>query len=117
MKDVQRISQAVEKAFGAERFLMERLEYNLLFRSFVGIGIGDGAWDQSVSSKNPDRLLEGDIAAKFLGAILAQARRKRLLFTDHFSVCGTLVKAWASMKSVMPEDGLKDGSSAPSTGG
>jgi transposase len=89
----------------SERLLMERLEYDLLFRWFVGIGVDDAAWDHSVFSKNRDRLLAGDIAAKFLGAVLAQSRVKKLLSTDHFSVDGTLIEAWASMKSVKPKDG------------
>ena len=89
----------------SERLLMERLEYDLLFRWFVGIGVDDAAWDHSVFSKNRDRLLEGDIAAKFLGAVLAQPKVKKLLSTDHFSVDGTLIEAWASMKSVKPKDG------------
>ena len=97
----------------SERLLMERLEYDLLFRWFVGIGIDDAAWDHSVFSKNRDRLLEGDIAAKFLGAILSRPKVKRLLSTDHFSVDGTLIEAWASMKSVKP----KDGSGAPPASG
>jgi transposase len=87
----------------SERLLMERLEYDLLFRWFVGIGVDDAAWDHSVFSKNRDRLLEGDIAAKFLAAVLAQPRVKKLLSTDHFSVDGTLIEAWASMKSVKPK--------------
>ena len=66
----------------SERLLMERLEYDLLFRWFVGLGIDDPAWDHSVFSKNRDRLLEGDIAAKFLVAILSQPKVKRLLSTD-----------------------------------
>jgi transposase len=89
----------------SERLLMERLEYDLLFRWFVGIGVDDPVWDHSTFSKNRDRLLEGDIAAKFLGAVLAQPRVKRLLSSDHFSVDGTLIEAWASMKSVRPQDG------------
>ena len=89
----------------SERLLMERLEYDLLFRWFVGIGVDDAAWEHSTFSKNRDRLLEGDIAAKFLGAVLAQPRVKKLLSTDHFSVDGTLIEAWASMKSVKPKDG------------
>jgi transposase len=89
----------------SERQLMERLEYDLLFRWFVGIGVDDAAWDHSTFSKNRDRLLEGDIAAKFLSAVLAQPRVKRLLSTDHFSVDGTLIEAWASMKSFRPKDG------------
>jgi transposase len=89
----------------SERQLMERLEYDLLFRWFVGLGIDDVAWDHSTFSKNRDRLLEGDIAAKFLAAVLAQPRVKKLLSTDHFSVDGTLIEAWASLKSFRPKDG------------
>ena len=92
----------------SERQLMERLEYDLLFRWFVGIGVDDAAWDHSTFSKNRDRLLEGDIAAKFLSAVLAQPRVKRLLSTDHFSVDGTLIEAWASLKSFRPRDGSDD---------
>ena len=84
---------------------MERLEYDLLFRWFVGIGVDDAAWDHSAFSKNRDGLLEGDIAAKFLAAVLAQPKVKKLLSSDHFSVDGTLIEAWASMKSVKPKDG------------
>jgi transposase len=98
----------------SERLLMERLEYDLLFRWFVGIGVDDPAWDHSVFSKNRDRLLEGDIAAKFLAAVLAQPRVKRLLSTDHFSVDGTLIEAWASTKSVKPKDGSDE---PPAEGG
>src|SRR6266513_2675769 len=83
----------------SERQLMERLEYDLLFRWFVGLGIDDPAWDHSVFSKNRDRLLEGDIAAKFLAIVLAQPKVKKLLSSDHFSVDGTLIEAWASIKS------------------
>jgi len=89
----------------SERQLMERLEYDLLFRWFVGLGIDDAVWDHSTFSKNRDRLLEGDIAAKFLAAVLAQPRVKKLLSSDHFSVDGTLIEAWASTKSFKPRDG------------
>jgi transposase len=89
----------------SERQLMERLEYDLLFRWFVGLGVDDAAWDHSTFSKNRDRLLEGDIAAKLLSAVLAQPRVKRLLSTDHFSVDGTLIEAWASLKSFRPKHG------------
>jgi transposase len=92
----------------SERQLMERLEFDLLFRWFVGLGVDDAAWDHSVFSKNRDRLLQGDIAAKLLGAVLAQPRVKRLLSTDHFSVDGTLIEAWASMKSFKPKDGSNE---------
>ena len=101
----------------SERLLMERLEYDLLFRWFVGIGVDDAAWDHSVFSKNRDRLLEGDIAAKFLAAVLAQPKVKRLLSTDHFSVDGTLIEAWASMKSVKPKDGSRGHGEPPADGG
>ena len=84
---------------------MERLEFDLLFRWFVGLGVDDAVWDHSMFSKNRDRLLEGAVAAKLLSAVLAQPRVKRLLSTDHFSVDGTLVEAWASMKSFRPKDG------------
>jgi transposase len=87
----------------SERQLMERLQFDLLYRWFVGLGIDDAVWDHSVFSKNRDRLLEGDVAAKFMAAVLTQPRVKRLLSTDHFSVDGTLVEAWASMKSLKPK--------------
>ena len=92
----------------SERLLMERLEYDLLFRWFVGIGVDDAAWNHSSFSKNRDRLLDGDIARKFLSAVLEQPGVKRLLSSDHFSVDGTLIEAWASMKSVRPRDGSGD---------
>jgi len=87
----------------SERQLMERLEFDLLFRWFVGLGIDDAVWDHSVFSKNRDRLLEGEIAAKFLAAILTQPKIRQLLSTEHFSVDGTLIEAWASMKSFKPK--------------
>jgi transposase len=98
----------------SERLLMERLEFGLLFRWFVGIGVDDAAWDHSTFSKNRDRLLGGDIAAKFMQAVLDQPRVKRLLSTDHFSIDGTLIEAWASMKSFKPKDGSDE---PPSDGG
>lgn len=99
----------------SERQLMERLEFDLLFRWFVGLGVDDPAWDHSSFSKNRDRLLAGEIAAKFLAAVLAQPRVKRLLSSDHFSVDGTLIEAWASMKSVKPKD--QNGDQAPPPAG
>ncbi len=98
----------------SERQLMERLEFDLLFRWFVGLGVDDTAWDHSTFSKNRERLLEGDVAAKLLSAVLSQPQVKRLLSTDHFSVDGTLVEAWASMKSFRPKDGSGD---PPTAGG
>jgi len=98
----------------SERQLMERLEFDLLFRWFVGVGVDDAVWDHSTFSKNRDRLLEGDVAAKLLGAVLTQPRVKRLLSTDHFSVDGTLIEAWASMKSFRPKNGTRG---RPASGG
>ena len=89
----------------SERQLMERLEFDLLFRWFVGLGIDDVAWDQTSFGKNRDRLLAGDVAARFLAEVLADAKIKRLLSSEHFSVDGTLIEAWASMKSFRPKDG------------
>ncbi len=89
----------------SERQIVERLEFDLLFRWFVGLGIDDAAWDQTTFSKNRDRLLAGDVAARFLAEVLADPKVKRLLSTEHFSVDGTLIEAWASMKSFRPRDG------------
>ena len=97
----------------SERQIMERLDYDLLFRWFVGLGVDDAAWDQTTFGKNRDRLLGGDIAHKFLAAVLAHPKVKRLLSSEHFSVDGTLIEAWASMKSFRP----KDGSGEPPTSG
>src|ERR1022692_4349528 len=99
----------------SERQLMERLEFDLLFRWFVGLGIDDGIWDHSVFSKNRDRLLEGEIAAKFMQAVLTQPNVRHLLSSDHFSVDGTLVEAWASMKSLKPRN-VDRGSKPPASG-
>lgn len=97
----------------SERQLMERLEFDLLFRWFVGLGVDDPVWDHSTFSKNRDRLLEGEIAAKFLAAVLAQPKVKRLLSSDHFSVDGTLIEAWASIKSFRRKDGSDNDSQGP----
>ena len=98
----------------SERQLMERLNFDLLFRWFVGLGIDDEVWDHSVFSKNRDRLLEAEISAKFLAAILTQPEVKRLLSNDHFSVDGTLVQAWASLKSFKAKN---DGEQPPPADG
>lgn len=89
----------------SERQLMERMEFDLLFRWFVGLGVDDAPWDHSSFTKNRDRLLAGEIAGKFLRAVLAQPRVKRLISSDHFSVDGTLIEAWASLKSFRRKDG------------
>jgi transposase len=80
----------------SERQLMERLEFDLLFRWFVGLRIDDAVLDHSVFSKNQDLFLEGDISAKFLVSVLALPRVKRLLSSEHFSVDGMLIKAWGA---------------------
>lgn len=92
----------------------EKSQIQALDRTQLSIGVDDAAWDHSVFSKNRERLLEGDIAAKLLSAVLAQPRAKRLLSTDHFSVDGTLIEAWASMKSFKPKDGSDE---PPADGG
>lgn len=97
----------------SERQLMERLDFDLLFRWFVGLGVDDPVWDHSVFSKNRDRLLTTQTAQELLATLLATPKIKRLLSHEHFSVDGTLLKAWASMKSFRP----KDGSGTPPDGG
>src|SRR5258708_8110257 len=92
---------------------MDRLAFVLLFVWFVGRGVDDPTWDHSTFSKNRDRLLEGEIAAKFLTAVLAQPRVKRLLSSEHFSVDGTLIEAWASLKSFRRKDGKDDRGDRP----
>ncbi len=96
----------------SERQLMEQLDYNLLFRWFVGLGIDDAVWSPTTFSKNRDRLLTGDIAAVFFEAVLLHAQTERLLSDEHFTVDGTLLKAWASHKSFQPRD-----QDPPSAGG
>ena len=88
----------------SERQLMEQLDYNLLFRWFVGLAMDDPIWDATVFTKNRDRLLQGDIAQAFFAAVLAQARHHDLLSTEHFTVDGTLLEAWASHKSFQPKE-------------
>jgi transposase len=89
----------------SERQLMEQLDYNLLFRWFVGLAMDAPVWDATVFTKNRERLLAGEIAAKFMAAVLDQKRIKALLSDEHFSVDGTLIEAWASLKSFRPKDG------------
>src|SRR4051795_6196700 len=89
----------------SERQLMQQITYNMLFRWFVGLAMDAPVWDVTVFTKNRDRLLEGDIARAFLAAILADPQVTPLLSSEHFSVDGTLIEAWASMKSFRPKDG------------
>lgn len=88
----------------SERMLMEQLDYNLLFRWFVGLNMDDEVWDATVFSKNRKRLLDGDIAREFLAAVVEQARKRELLSSEHFTVDGTLLEAWASMNSYREKD-------------
>lgn len=88
----------------SERLLMEQLDYNLLFRWFVGLNIDEKVWDATTFSKNRERLMRGDIAQAFFDAVLMQAREKNLLSDEHFSVDGTLLEAWASKKSLQKKD-------------
>ncbi len=88
----------------SERLLMEQLQYNLLFRWFVGLSMDDPVWHPTTFTKNRDRLLEGDIAARFFDAIRGQARAAGLLSDEHFTVDGTQLEAWASLKSFKQRD-------------
>ena len=88
----------------SERQLMEQLDYNLLFRWFVGLGMDDAVWSPTTFTKNRDRLLDGDIAAAFFEVVLIHADTERLLSDEHFTVDGTLLEAWASQKSFRPRD-------------
>jgi transposase len=99
----------------SERMLMEQLDYNLLFRWFVGLNMDDPVWDATVYSKNRDRLLEADIAGLFFQAVVEEARVSGLLSDEHFSVDGTLIEAWASQKSFQRKE--SDESGKPGDGG
>jgi len=87
----------------SERMLVEQLRYNLLFRWFVGLGMNEEVWHATVFTKNRDRLLEGDVARQFFGEIVRQAKQRGLISSEHFSVDGTMVEAWASQKSFRPK--------------
>jgi transposase len=94
----------------SERQLMERLNFDLLFRWFVGLGIDDPVWDATTFTKNRERLLNTEIAQEFLSALLTLPQVRKLLSREHFTVDGTLLKAWASTKSFQPKDGSGGGS-------
>lgn len=89
----------------SERLLMEELQYNLLFRWFVGLDLDAPVWDVTVFTKNRDRLLEGEVAMAFFEQVLAQAKAQRLLSDEHFTVDGTLIEAWAGQKSFKKKAG------------
>jgi transposase len=88
----------------SERQFCERLEYDLLFKWFMDLNMEDAAFDASTFSKNRERLMEHDVAGQFMQAVLAEAQRRRLLSEEHFTVDGTLLEAWASLKSFRPRD-------------
>ena len=93
----------------SERLLMEEIDYSILFRWFIGLSLDEDIWSPTVFSKNRDRLLQADVASAFFDAVLDQARGAALLSDEHFTVDGTMLEAWASLKSFQ----RKDGSSAP----
>jgi transposase len=95
----------------SNRQLVEQIHYNFLYRWFLGLGLDEKVWDHSSFTKNNDRLIGSEVAAEFLARILEQAEKKRLLSREHFTVDGTLIEAWASIKSFKPKDG------PPTTGG
>lgn len=88
----------------SERQLMEQINYNLLFRWFVGLTMDDAVWDATVFTKNRERLMQGEVAERLLDAVLEQARAKHLLSEEHFTVDGTLIRAWANRNSFHPKD-------------
>jgi transposase len=101
----------------SERMLMEQLNYNLLFRWFVGLNMDDAVWDATVYSKNRERMLKSDIARLFFEAVVEEARVMNLLSDEHFSVDGTLIEAWASQKSFQKKDNGESGKPTDSNNG
>jgi len=92
----------------SERLLMEEIDYSVLFRWFVGMNLDEPVWDVTVFTKNRNRLLEGDVAREFLCAVIAQAQAQSLTSDEHFTVDGTLIEAWASLKSLQRKDRKHD---------
>src|SRR5246127_3431781 len=88
----------------SERLLMEEIDYSVLFRWFVGTNLDEPVWDVTVFTKNRNRLLEGDVAREFLGEVVKQAQAQGLTSDEHFTVDGTLIEAWASLKSFRRKD-------------
>jgi transposase len=89
----------------SERLLMEEIDYSMLFRWFVGLNLDEEVWDATTFTKNRDRLLEAEVAKEFLAQVVAQAGKKGLTSDEHFTVDGTLLEAWASVKSFQRKDG------------
>ncbi len=96
----------------SERLLMEQLDYNLLFRWFVGLEMDDPVWDATTFSKNRERLLEADVAQAFFESVIDHAKTRGLLCDEHFTVDGTQIAAWASQKSFKRKDGKPDSTSS-----
>ncbi len=92
----------------SERLLMEEIDYSILFRWFVGLNLDDAVWDATTFTKNRDRLLEAAVAKEFLAQVVERARGARLISDEHFTVDGTLLEAWASLKSFQPKDSKQD---------
>ena len=92
----------------SERLLMEEIDYSILFRWFVGLNLDDGVWDATTFTKNRDRVLEAAVAKEFLAQVVERARGARLMSDEHFTVDGTLLEAWASLKSFRPKDSKQD---------
>src|SRR3954466_16004707 len=88
----------------SERLLMEEIDYSRLYRWFVGMNLDEPVWDVTVFTKNRDRLLDGDVAREFLGEVVRQAQQKGRTSDEHFTVAGTLLEAWASLKSFQRKD-------------
>ncbi len=88
----------------SERMLMEEIDYNILFRWFVGLNLDDEVWDATVFTKNRDRLLEAEVAKEFLSLVVEQARGQGWASDEHFTVDGSLLEAWASVKSFQPKN-------------
>jgi len=99
-------AQLLQKLYSvrSERLLMEEMDYNILFRWFVGLNLDDPVWDATVFTKNRDRLLEAEVAKEFLARVVGQARARGWKSDEHFTVDGTLLEAWASVKSFQPKD-------------
>jgi transposase len=101
----------------SERQLVEQLEYNMMFRWFVGLNLDDDIWNHSTFTKNRDRLLEGEIAQRLFEEVLAMAKEQGLVSKEHFTVDGTIIEAWASHKSFQPKDSSRDDDEPPLSSG
>jgi transposase len=101
----------------SERMLVEQLDYNLLFRWFVGLSMDDKVWDHATFSKNRERLVEFDVATQFFQAVKGLAEQAVLMSKEHFTVDGTLIEAWASMKSFRPKEDQDQDQNPPESGG